>query len=207
MNHLNIDPMSEGLIRQRRNLISISCILIFLKFADVEITKLSFLGLDFSQFGNPSALYLAIWICFAYFSFRYYQYFSQEGRGRLSRYYYDELEIHVMKRVKKLADGVNKISNYYPHQLIGLQNENWNIRITYDGGDDGAGGRKTEVVNIVFPINELTRYRFLAITNMSFNTSAVSDYLLPFLLALGAITYCFHGSASSLCESIINGFA
>ncbi len=88
--------MSEGLVRQRRNLISVSCILIFLKFAGVEISKLTFLGMDFGKLGNPSALYLVIWVFYWYFLSRYYQYFSQEGRGRLSRYFYEEMERRVM---------------------------------------------------------------------------------------------------------------
>lgn len=199
--------MSEGLVRQRKNLISVSCVLIFLKFAGVEISKLSFLGLDFGKLGNPSALYLAIWILFLCFLSRYYQYYAQEGNVRLSRYFYDEMERHVMKRVQELADEVKEKANFHPHQLIALENGNWNIRVTYDGGEDGAGGRKTEVENIVFPINELYKYRILSLKNMSLHTSTVTDYILPFIVATGTLIYCSYGAPSSLYEAIKHGFA
>ena len=138
---LKIEPMSEGLARQRRNLISASCVLIFLKFAGVEISKLSFLGLDFGKIGNPSALYLVIWICFVYFLSRYYQYYAQEGAVRLSRYFHEEMELHVMKRVRELADEVKEKSSIHPNQLISLKNEGWNIRVMYeDGRDEGRSG-------------------------------------------------------------------
>lgn len=199
--------MSEGLVRQRRNLISVSCILIFLKFAGVEINKLTFLGMDFGKLGNPSALYLVIWVFYWYFLFRYFQYFSQEGRVRLSRCFYEEMERRVMIRVRILADEVKEKSNFQPHQLITLKNEGWKIRITYDGGEDGMGGRKTEVENIQFPTNELFKFRALALKSMTLHTSVVTDYILPFILAVGTLMYCSYGAPSSLYEAAINGFA
>ncbi|NVJ45532.1 MAG: hypothetical protein HWE07_00345 [Cytophagia bacterium] len=199
--------MSEGLVRQRRNLISVSCILIFFKFAGVEVSKLSFLGMDFGKLGNPSALYLVIWVLYWYFLFRYYQYFSQEGLDRLSRYFYQEMERRVMSRVRILANEVKKESNFHPNQLNTLENEGWKLRITFDGGDDGMGGRKTEVENIKFPTNELLKIRARSFITMSLHTSAVTDYILPFILAVGTLLYCSYGAPSSLYEATINGFA
>jgi hypothetical protein len=199
--------MSEGLIRQRRNLFSASCVLIFLKFAEVEISRLSFLGLDFEKLGNPSALYLAIWVFFFYFMFRYYQYYAQEGNARLSRYFYEEMERRVMRRVRQLADEVKEQSNFHPHQLSTLENGGWKIRVTYDGGEDEVGGRKTEVENIMFPIRELNKYRILSLKNMTLHTSAVTDYILPFIVAIGTLLYCGFGASSSLFEAIKHGFA
>lgn len=199
--------MTEGLVRQRRNLISVSCILIFLKFAEIEISKFSFLGLDFGKLGNPSALYLAIWTFYFYFLSRYYQYYAQEGKKRLSRYFYEEIERLVMKRAQELADKVNKPSNFHPHQLVTLKNSDWKIRVTYDGGEDGAGGRLTEVTNIAFPKNELFKYRILTLKNMGLHTSAVSDYILPFIIAAGTLIYCSHAAPSGLYEAIKHGFA
>ncbi|MDC0004223.1 hypothetical protein OAE19_07470 [Porticoccaceae bacterium] len=204
---MKIEPMSEGLVRQRRNLISISCILIFLKFAGIEISKLTFLGIDFGKLGNPSALYLAIWVFYSYFLSRYYQYFAQEGSVRLSRYFYEEMERRVMIRVRKLADEVKEKSNFYPSQLIALKNDDWKIRVTYDGADDGTSGRDTEVANIQFPTNELFKFRALSLKNISVHTSAVTDYILPLILAVGALIYCSYGAPSSLYEAVKNGFA
>ncbi|MCU7843311.1 MAG: hypothetical protein KZQ93_05680 [Candidatus Thiodiazotropha sp. (ex Monitilora ramsayi)] len=204
---MNIDPMSDGLTRQRRNLISISCILIFLKFAGVEISELTFLGLDFSKLGNPSALYLVIWVFFGYFLFRYYQYFSQEGKARLSRYYYEEMNKHVMNRSRELANNVKEGANFHPNQLSTLKSDKWVIRVTHSGVKNDAGERDPIVEYVKFPINELKKYRVVSFLNINFHTSAMTDYILPFLVATVALIYCFSGSTSSLHEAIVNGFA
>jgi hypothetical protein len=197
---MNIDPMSEGLVRQRRNAISIACVLIFLKFAQVQIDKFSFLGLDFGKLGNPPALYLAIWIFFLYFVFRYYQYFSQEGVGKLSIAYYEDLMGHV----KQIAKSIDKNANFHPHQLITMKNEGWGIRVTYRRSEED---QLPEVNNIKYPIKSYRKHCLVSASNITLNSSVVTDYLLPFLLVVFAVVYCFHGSESCLVEAFANGFA
>ncbi len=199
--------MSEGLVRQRRNLISISCVLIFLKFAEVEIDKLSFLGLDFGKIGNPSALYLIIWMFFFYLSIRYYQYFIQEGNPRMAQYYYECLEAYVQKHCEKVTKKISSAGNYFPQQLVGLEKEEWNFRVSYQNGKDELGGTIIEVKNIVFPKIKRRLLRVKSIINICLNTSAFSDYILPFILALGALIYCYDGADSSLILALRNGLS
>jgi len=63
---------SEGLSRQRRNLLVVSSLIAFFNFAGVKISKLSILGLEFSSFERPEALFVAIWLLFLHFLFRYW---------------------------------------------------------------------------------------------------------------------------------------
>ncbi|WP_146219948.1 hypothetical protein [Marinomonas alcarazii] len=188
--------MSEGLIRQRRNLISVSGVLIFLKFAGVEISKLSFLGLDFDELKNPSAFYLLIWVAYFYFALRYYQYFWQEGRSKLTSYYISGVGHLTIDKVWTNAKK-NKINGefrtYEPNTLEELEGNDWKYEATYRKAD----GTET-VVGKVLEKKERVKCRVNTIINLTFHTSAVTDYLLPFLFAIGALSYCFTGSTSSL---------
>ena len=59
--------MTEGFLRQRRNLILSSLILFFVYYAEVEIEKLSFFGVELKDFGNPEAAVEGIWLIYGYF--------------------------------------------------------------------------------------------------------------------------------------------
>lgn len=198
--------MTEGLARQRRNLISISCLVVFLKFAGVEVDKLTFLGLDFGQINNPSALYVAIWIFFTYFLFRYYQYFCQEGSTKILLVYYEGLEELVISHIKRMAYQVSPIAAYHPHQLAALQKDNWMVRITYKREEDGRTGSPTnEVVDSRFPKATLWKYRIKASIKITLNTSVISDYILPFIIAIAAFIYGLGGADSSLLSAMKDG--
>ena len=177
-----------------------------MKFAGVEVSKLSFLGLDFDKFGNPSALYLAIWVSFFYFLFRYYQYFSQEGRQKLSRYFYEELERHIMDRISNLANQINEGAVFHPKQLALLERGSWSIRVSYDSGPNGSGGRNKETRNIIFPTKELPKLKALSFIKISLNTSLITDYVLPFIIAAISLLYSGYGAQSGLYEAIFYGF-
>lgn len=67
--------MDDGLIRQRRNLMIISMILLFVSFAGVSIShEISLLGMIF-HIDKPIMVYLTIWIMFIYFFIRFFQYY------------------------------------------------------------------------------------------------------------------------------------
>lgn len=80
---INVDPMSEDLRRQRRNLVLVSFVLCFMKYGGVSITKTSVLGSEI-QFSNTSSIFFGVWLLWIYFFIRYYQYFMQEGLQRIS---------------------------------------------------------------------------------------------------------------------------
>lgn len=69
--------MESGLLRQRRNLIVLSCLLIVYNFADIKVKQVGLMGTSI-EVGNPAALTLIIWVVWFYFFLRYYQYWSTE---------------------------------------------------------------------------------------------------------------------------------
>jgi hypothetical protein len=195
-NSFTLGAMSEGLIRQRRNLISVSCVLIFLKFAGVEISKLSFLGLDFSELKKPSAFYLLIWVVYFYFTLRYYQYFCQEGKPKLLFHYRQSVDQALINKVWANArddKSSGEFHSYRPNTLEELKNKNWMYTALYRNED-----RSLIRLDKVILKRERIMCRGGEIIKLTFNTSVFTDYILPFLLAIAALSYCSIGSTSSL---------
>lgn len=72
-NKLETKPseMSDSLLRQRRNLIITSLILIGFLYAEIEITKISIFSIDFKT-TRPNSVIEVLWIFWVYFLIRYY---------------------------------------------------------------------------------------------------------------------------------------
>lgn len=203
-NSFTLGDMSEGLIRQRRNLISVSCILVFLKFAGVEISKLSFLGLDFSELKNPSAFYLLIWVVYFYFTLRYYQYFFQEGKPKLLLYYKQSVDQALINKVWANAryEEVNgRFHSYQPHTVEELKGTDWRYKAIYR-----TPVNTSIILDKILLKKERIKCRLNTIIHLTFNTSIFTDYILPFLLAIVALSYCSTGSTSSLYWAIKASF-
>ncbi len=203
-NNFTLGDMSEGLIRQRRNLISVSCILIFLKFAGVEISKLSFLGLDFSELEKPSAFYLLIWLVYFYFVLRYYQYFWQEGKPKLISYYNQNIAQALINKVwtnAKNEEVDGRFRSYEPNTVEELKDNDWKYKAEYRKED----GTFIILDKTLFK-RERVKCRALMMINLTCNTSIFTDYILPFLLAIAALSYCYAGSASSLYWAVKDSF-
>ena len=203
-NSFTLGDMSEGLIRQRRNLISVSCVLIFLKFAGVEISKLSFLGLDFEELKNPSAFYVLIWVAFIYFALRYYQYFCQEGKTKFFHSYIISLDQSIINKARSNAredKGSGELRIFEPSTSQELEDNDWKYEATYKKAD----GTKV-IVGKVLEKKERVKCRVNTIINLTFHTSAVTDYLLPFFFAIGALIYCSFGPASNLYWAFMDRF-
>lgn len=75
--------VAKGFIRQRRNLIVTSLILIVAQYANVEIEQLNFFG-NVAKLSRTIPLTLLVWIVFVYFLLRYIQYFHDLDDKSLS---------------------------------------------------------------------------------------------------------------------------
>lgn len=198
--------MSDGLLRQRRNMMALALILIFFKFAGVEIEKLTFLGVEFKSFKNTSAVYSAIWIFFWYYVFRYYQYFSQEGWEKLKAVYFEEMNSRVANYCYELTKAIHPSGSYVPFDQNLGKHKQLKIKVTYPEKKDDHG--KVERLDKVIPLSRVKVFicRVRTFMKMFFNTSLITDYLIPFFLVLFAIFYCFNGSESSFLAVLNNTF-
>lgn len=72
------EGMSEGLLRQRRNLLLSSCLIFMITFLQVEVNQINFLGTQVA-IKNPEHVGLVLLVIHTYFFLRFIQYYIDEG--------------------------------------------------------------------------------------------------------------------------------
>jgi len=77
------DQQNEGFVRQRRNLMIVSLVLLFSEATDLKVEKLSAFGTELLV-GQPQAVTTALWIAALYWLIRFYQYSHDEYTGAIS---------------------------------------------------------------------------------------------------------------------------
>lgn len=185
--------MGDGLLRQRRNLITTCLLLWLLKYGEVSFSKFSFAGFDV-ELKNPEALILAIWIAFAYFFYRYYQYFSGEGIEKLEQVFADALE----KKCEPII--TNLVKSRYPtnndairYSFASLKRGGWLYKGHALGGPyDPVSGSipGNEHFELKIERRKLWKGIVSAVVDSTLRNSVVTDYLLPFALACFILYYC-----------------
>ena len=185
-----IDPMSEDLRRQRRNLILTCFVLCFMKYGGIQITKTSVLGAEV-QFNNASAIFFGIWLIWIYFVIRYYQYFMQEG---LRKIYFSWLTIATEKIkpilksiVKSEHPTVQETDQLFDYNILILKKHDWKYIIF--NGNEPLNGR-FEDFEMMISLWKLRIGIIKSLGYMIFNKSVITDYLFPILFALFTVVYC-----------------
>lgn len=183
--------MGEGLLRQRRNLM-VTCILLWaMKYGGVTFTKLSLVGFDV-EFKNPHALILSIWIAFAYFLYRYYQYFSVEGTANLKNTFRTALELKCEPIISQLVKKQFPNNNDNIRYSYGfLKRDRWIYKGQAIGSyDTSTGSASNEQFELEISRWQLRKGILSAILDSVFRNSVVTDYLLPFFFAGFILYYC-----------------
>lgn len=181
--------MSEGLLRQRRNLLIVCILLWFARYAGVTLNKGSFAGFEI-EIKNVEAMFTALWIAFAYFLYRYYQYFSSEGPPKITGTFvavFDEKCRPVIQHVVGAAGGNQGGGATISWSAI--RQRGW----SYPGfrqKQDNIGQMVGENFEIPISRKVLVRPVALGVLDTAFRNSVVTDYLLPFALAGWVLWYC-----------------
>lgn len=186
--------MTEGFIRQRRNLITSDILILLLAIADVSIDQLSLVGVQFSAFGNPAAILLFLWIAWGYFLYRYTIYFSEEAPAVLSKVWIRDFESIVGRRIKKL------VYQEYKEPNDGCGYSYWMLRqnrFLYNGqrydvrlNENGQEERQTYNFTLLVPRIKVLPWEILAAIRYVTLSPPVTDYLLAFALSAGVFVYC-----------------
>lgn len=173
--------MSPDLLRQRRNLVVISAVLLIFDFAQVKISKVSVLGTELLV-GNPQTLMVCAWLLWAYFLLRYYQYWRQESKGEIKSSLIEQFDLYI-----KAYTGVQlhqdettgAINDEYKLSQLGLFSWSY-ISQSYDlvtgGLKDNQGVRLSCIV--------LVGLWLKSVLYVVFQTPHTTDHILPFLMAV-----------------------
>lgn len=206
---MNDDDTHGMFIRQRRNLMGISIIVLFVTYSGLQFNKLNILGNEFT-ISNPRIINYSLWIAFAYWLMRYFQYMHELGGTRIYMTYEQKL------LQLTLPDGRNNVNEKISAKMGGLAYdihftaEQWasmpplfnpvfkrELRFFYNtiirmGNQES---RQTPTEEMTVSLNQGARQEFAAwwraMNYTAWRTPLVSEYILPPALAFVVVFAAF----------------
>lgn len=174
--------MNADLLRQRRNLIAISAVLLIFDFADVKIAKVSVLGTELLV-GNAQVLMVCTWVLWAYFLLRYYQYWRTEPVQLIRNSFKKKLDEYARSyaRAVPLQDGMG--GNWNDYKISRSGSFSWAYIL--QGYDPEKGGMKDGPTTSL-PPGRLAAWLVQSMAFVCFQTHHATDHILPFVLASAA---------------------
>lgn len=192
------DDIRAGFIRQRRNLIIISLVLLFTQYAELTVRHLSVFG-NIIEIGQPVALPAVLWVAWGYWLLRYYTYYHDLGDKGFRRVRMEQLKrllerdapILLTRHVEAhegwdCSDG--KI-RYKPGTLdVVPKGDSWKIRITNAVIDcEHKHGNISSIDiserDLFITGKQLSRYQRRALARVVVSTRLPTEYALPFVIA------------------------
>ena len=186
--------LSPGTLRQRRNL-SITAIILILNFhADITIGKEIQLQSLSLNVGDPEKLRLFLYVALVYFVWRFYLYFSSDKAYGYVKNQYQELRDGILNRavVKEIFRAhpkIDSLTGSYEYSKL-QSNGTWYYKINAEASrtkEDHPSGKfdvRNLKLRIEFP-------RLIALWVFLLRGRILTDYYLPFLLALYALALYF----------------
>lgn len=186
--------MNPDLLRQRRNLIAVSMVLLIFDFANVKIGKVSVLGTELLV-GNAQVLMLCAWLLWAYFLLRYYQYWRAEKANPIR----DSYKAAIANCSADFQRG-SRFSALHPtraHAFLLRARSPWAYELFREAYIPELGGRG-EVD--VYPIGRLrlATWKVRAAWHVLLHTPHATDHVLPFSLAAAAAVAAAHTAVTHL---------
>lgn len=169
--------MEEGdILRQRRNLVAMSCMLIIFDLAEVEVAKVGVLGTDLI-IGDVRVLAISMWIVWAYLLLRYYQYWRLE-KPHVSNAVYEQVDANAIGYASRSLMRARRNEKVEIIRRGWLRD--WEIKVTaYSPSEGGtvvrAAGR--------MPWWRVLSWKFRAWRRVVIHTPYFTEHALPLVLA------------------------
>ncbi len=196
------DYIRQGFIRQRRNIIIISLVVLLAEISDIQINKINIFGNEV-LINNPNILHLFLWIALFYWLIRYYQYFRDipdKGfkatfNGKLEQYAQD---IAFNKTItfynNKTENDETNQKKAYPRQfdIYRKSNKGFEGKVDYLIGTDPYSGGSIEELKVNITFKELIIPKIRSASNLILHTHLLTEYILPFIIVAIPIIYKLH---------------
>ena len=177
-------PISNQLHRQRKSLIIINLILLFMKFGEVNITKITSSGLQI-EIDNPNAIYILLWVMLVYFLIRFYNQYRLEGLYLLREAWKNSGD-HII--LPSLKDRVRRNPGFEEYELnilysrISYKDNKPFVRLEKPGTGEHESFKVTDY--------EVLKYRLKAIKYLLKNHTQILDQWFPLALSFITLIYC-----------------
>lgn len=173
--------MNADLLRQRRNLIGISSVLLVFDFANVEIAKVSVLGTELLV-GNARVLAICAWVMWFYFLVRYYQYLHAEPDRHIRDSFRDRFDRYV-RSYTKVSDQ-DEIGQPLSYRIYRVGRAKWSyVSRQYDP----ARGDVVDGLGTHLPWWRLVVWSVKTAAFVGIQTPHATDRILPYALAIAAL--------------------
>lgn len=178
-------------IRQRRNLIIVSLVLIFVELSGIEVKKINLFGNELDII-NPEWVNWALWIGLIYWGYRYYTYFLKQDTG-FGNEFWGRMDKRIVKQavhiVLKNPERKDKISedkktamkkaSLNEHSITYRKIDRYIVNISTFNLDKN-GSFITVKIKVSGHINYWIAVK--SMFNLLFNTTIFTEYILPFIL-------------------------
>jgi hypothetical protein len=218
---------NDAFIRQRRNLIIMSFIVISFKVGKLQVGDLDALGARF-HVGNQDAITPMMLMLLAYFFWRYYGAFGDSGawqvltdkgfdylKGRTRDLAYERAKDVIKKKKESSNDSLEKsvldaqLENLSFDDVDSAVNEwlSWTYKFKYNRNiAEKLYTNMPPKLEIVFDGCELARKRVACCWYLFFKRSAFSEYIFPFILAIIAAFEIFNHGPSGKIFSLLHEY-
>jgi|SRR6266853_5489685 len=192
----------DGFIRQRRNIIVVSLLLLFAEAYGFTFTELNLLGSK-AVMTRPLPMAPVLWFAWAYLLLRYWQAFREQGEPTFYATYRQHIAAHLYRLALELARTHVQITSpqrvefpgdtipagvVYVHYLT-TRITGATVNVLYNAHIEPTGGFTQHTQQESFGFFVLTWARTRGILHVTFNTSVFTERYLPFAVALSPIAY------------------
>ena len=184
----NTLEMSNGTSRQRRNLLIVTLIIIFIEHAGLRFGDEVKILWASATIKNPHFIHLSLWLSQIYFLWRFYQYFHTDNAFHNLKQQYrksldNKLDSSILEEIFiRLPDRNSLLEGSYSYSKLESKNENH-----YEIIASVVKNEENEKYSIVIPKNKIERHRPIALMKFLFRGKIITDYYLPYLLFLYSI--------------------
>lgn len=170
--------MDTGLLRQRRNLILVSSVLLLFDFANVTVTKVSVMGTELLV-GNAKVLIYFAWAIWGYFLLRYYQYLHEEKDLGISA------GIKSQFNARAWSYPFKKINKTQINGTIDFERQGFRWAYSVKEYDTGRSSFHETAAGFL-PVMKTYWWWARAVYYVAVHTPKATDHILPYLLAIAA---------------------
>lgn len=177
---------SPGFIRQRRNIILASLVLVFAQGTHLTIHEFNFFGAK-ASIDSPVSTVPYLWVLWGYFLWRYWQAFCAVGRKSTQTRYHNVKKIYMERFAAKrgLASDSNIIKIWMPHEREEPTEQGARVVLIANlRTPPGVSEPAQKNIEVDLSHLELLRIRARSILHLIVTSDELSEYYVPFVIAV-----------------------
>lgn len=178
--------LSEGTLRQRRNLLLVTLVLVFMHHGKVAFgTDVKIFGAS-ASIGNPGFILQFLFLLQAYFLWRFYQYFNADGayselKNQFRYTLTNKLDSSTLQQIfKELPAGKSSLVGSYSYSNLESYDSTF-FQVEVEVPSSG-GNFEDETFSVKIPKAPIKRQRIPVLIGFMFRGRILTDFFLPYLL-------------------------